>query len=184
MPAAIIPVTGTFLNADGTAATGTVTFKLSKPFANGGVIYHLMSFDATLDGSGHISQNLAANDGAASPSGTTYMVTEDIDDAPNREYSISVPQLGAPQNITGVTEANPAIVTVPNHGYANADTVIVAGVLGAIQANGVWDITVIDANTFSIPVHVTAPYTSGGTSAIYVDLSVLMPNSAPGIGGS
>jgi len=184
MSAAIVPVTGTFLNADGTAAAGTVTFKLSQPFANGGVIYHMMSFTATLDGSGHFSQNLAANDGIASPSGTFYSVTEKIDNAPEREYVIQAPQLAAPQNITGVSTANPGVVTVPNHGYVTGDTVTIASVGGATQANGTWDITVLTVNTFSIPVDVTGTYTSGGTSAIFADLSILMPNSAPGIGGS
>ncbi len=184
MAASLVTVTGTFLNADGTAAGGTVSFRLSAPFSNGGSIYPLKTFQATLAGTGQISQVLAANDGAATPSGTYYNVLEQLTDVPEREYQIVVPTLGALQSVTGVADASPGVVTVPNHGFSTGDTVIITGVLGATQANGIWDVTVIDQNTFSIPTDVTGVYTSGGTVGLWVDLSILMPNTSPGIGGS
>jgi hypothetical protein len=66
--------------------------------------------------------------------------------------------------ITGITTANPGVVTttVP-HGFATGDTVTIAGVVGAPEANGTWTVTVLSDNTFSIPVNVTDTWTSGGT---------------------
>lgn len=65
--------------------------------------------------------------------------------------------------ITGVTTANPGVVTVAAHPYVVGETVLVAGVVGATQANGVWVISAKGATTFTIPVNVTGTYSSGGT---------------------
>jgi hypothetical protein len=92
MAVTIITVTARYANPDGTAASGTVKFKLSKPFANASTIYHGQTLAATLNGSGQISQSLAANDDAGTaPANTTYTVTEALVDTPEREYQISVP---------------------------------------------------------------------------------------------
>jgi hypothetical protein len=116
MAATTITVTGTYLNADGTACAGTVTFTLSEPITNSGVIYHQAPQVATLNGSGAISQILVANDDTGTtPTGSFYTVSEVLSGAPSREYSI------------------------------------------------------------------TAPHTAVGST---IDLSTLMPNTAPGIGGS
>jgi hypothetical protein len=92
MAATLITVTGTYYNVDGTAAVGTVSFKLSEPIANSNVIYHLLPKEVTLNGSGSISQLLVANDDTATtPTGSYYIVTEKITNSPSREYQIVVP---------------------------------------------------------------------------------------------
>lgn len=66
-------------------------------------------------------------------------------------------QYGATQQVVSITKANPAIVTVTGHGYASGDVVIFQGLYqsattGMQQIAGVpFTITVIDANSFSIP---------------------------------
>jgi hypothetical protein len=60
--------------------------------------------------------------------------------------------------ITGVSQAKPAVVTVPAHGYTSGEMITISGVGGVSQQglNGIngrnYIITVVDANSFSIPV--------------------------------
>lgn len=73
---------------------------------------------------------------------------------------------GGTQSITGVTQANPAVVTVTSHGLATGDRVRIKSVGGMTQLNDyTFPVTVLTANTFSIGVDSTAygAYTSGGT---------------------
>ena len=66
-------------------------------------------------------------------------------------------QYGATQQIVSITKANPAVVTVTGHGYSSGDVVLLQGLTqsattGMQQIAGVpFTITVIDANSFSIP---------------------------------
>lgn len=66
-------------------------------------------------------------------------------------------QYGASQVIGGITKADPAIVTVTAHGYTSGDVVIFSNlyetsITGMPQITGIpFTITVIDANSFSIP---------------------------------
>lgn len=77
--------------------------------------------------------------------------------------------------ISGVTTANPGVVTITAHGLTigKTYTIVITGVLGATQANGTWQATVIDANTFSIPVNVTGAYSSAGTAVVSLTLESL-----------
>lgn len=71
------------------------------------------------------------------------------------------------KNITGLTQANPGVVTAVGHGYATNDVVYITGVGGMTQVNGLrFTITVLTANTFSIGVDTSAytAYTAGGTA--------------------
>lgn len=75
--------------------------------------------------------------------------------------------------ITGATQANPVVITATAHGRATGDRVSIAGVVGMTQLNGnTYNITVIDANSYSLQSTVTGvnvdgtaftAYTSGGT---------------------
>jgi len=79
------------------------------------------------------------------------------------------------KNITGITQANPGVVTSNAHGFANDDQVYIAGVGGMTALNGRWFIVAgVTANTFTLKDQVTgaainttslAAYTSGGTVA-------------------
>lgn len=86
----------------------------------------------------------------------------------NREPSViggPTPVYGATVNISGVTTANPGVVTTSTaHNFTTGQQVVVASVGGATQANGTWAVTVVDATHFSVPVNVTGTYSSGGTA--------------------
>jgi len=66
-------------------------------------------------------------------------------------------QYGASQVVGGITKADPAVVTVTAHGYTSGDVVIFQNLYetattGMPQIAGIpFTITVIDANSFSIP---------------------------------
>lgn len=77
-------------------------------------------------------------------------------------------------NITGITQANPAVVTATSHGYSNGDQVYISGVSGMTEVNGKWyKIANQTTNTFELTTQETGSnvdssgytaYSSGGTS--------------------
>lgn len=77
----------------------------------------------------------------------------------------------ASQNVTAITKANPAVVTIVGHGLTTGDEVKISGVAGMTEVNG-WNfvITVLGVDTFSLSyksgVAVNSSsfgaYTSGG----------------------
>lgn len=73
---------------------------------------------------------------------------------------------GSPVAITDVTddEVTPIVVTSVGHGLITGDEVLIEGVLGNTAANGVWIITWLSANTFSLDGSLgNGDYISGGT---------------------
>jgi hypothetical protein len=75
-----------------------------------------------------------------------------------------------PFNITGITQANPAVVTAPGHTLENGQAIAIANVQGMIQANTnpimVWTVAGISGDTFQLAgIDSTGwgAYTSGGT---------------------
>lgn len=88
---------------------------------------------------------------------------------------------GDARTITGVTTANPGVVHCVAHGYQIGQSVTIAGVAGATQANGTFIISNVgDADHFTIPANVTGTYSSGGTAraqtAPYPTLTTLSTN--------
>jgi hypothetical protein len=86
---------------------------------------------------------------------------------------------GATKVVTGITAANPAVVTSVAHGLTTGNSVKLSGVSGMTQINDQFsEITVLTADTFSlnwINSSAYSAYTSGGTatvgtSATYVDI--------------
>ena len=75
----------------------------------------------------------------------------------------------ASKNITGITQANPAVVTVSSHGYSNGDDVWINGVVGMTQVNGRrFRIANTTTNTFELQGVSSTGYTayaSAGTAA-------------------
>lgn len=75
---------------------------------------------------------------------------------------------GAARNITGITRANPGVVTSAGHGFSNGDTVFIAGVSGMTQVNNrVFNVANATANTFQLQGVNTSSYgtySSGGTA--------------------
>lgn len=91
----------------------------------------------------------------------------------------------APTTISGITKANPAVITDTAHGYSNGDWIFIQGVGGMTNFNGLtWIVTNRAANTYQLTdlfgnvVNSTSfpAYTSGGTaSRIY---TVVAPYAA------
>lgn len=103
-------------------------------------------------------------------------------------------QLSGPaKSITGATQANPVVVTCPNHGFINGQDIKIVGVAGMTNLNGnVYVATLIDKDRFSLGVDGTAygAYTSGGSAQAYdksdyllVALNDLSGNLSGGVGG-
>jgi hypothetical protein len=76
--------------------------------------------------------------------------------------------------ITGISKANPGVVTDTAHGYSNGDLIILAGIVGMTQLNQRFGlVTAATTNTytltdmFGVPIDTTGygAYVSGGTSA-------------------
>lgn len=83
------------------------------------------------------------------------------------EVSLGITCVAASKTITGITQANPAVVPVAAHGYITGDVVTAASVVGMTQVNDcTFAVTVIDANTVSLDgtdSSAFTAYTSGGT---------------------
>ena len=88
-----------------------------------------------------------------------------------RFYKDNGAVLEANKTITGITQANPGVVSSTAHGYSNGDTVVITGVVGMTQVNGKrFKVASVAANTFQLQdidgnnVNTTSytAYTSGG----------------------
>lgn len=83
---------------------------------------------------------------------------------------------GSGQAITGISNANPAVVTRTGHGFVDGEVVKHAGIVGMTELNGrPCVVNAIDANTYSLyDVDSTnyAAYVSGGT----VSKAVMSPS--------
>lgn len=90
-------ITHSFLNADGTTASGRVTFNLSSRITNGTTTVVPVEVAAQLDASGAISVALVANDDAGTaPAGSTWRCTLRILGISEEEsYAITVPSAGS-----------------------------------------------------------------------------------------
>jgi hypothetical protein len=75
------------------------------------------------------------------------------------------PDLSPSDTITNITAANPTVITATSHGLTNLDQVLIIGSNSTPNIDGLYTATVIDANTFSIPVHVTVAGTTGSIRA-------------------
>lgn len=77
--------------------------------------------------------------------------------------------LESAQNITGITQASPAEVSIAGHGYSTGDEVFIEGVGGMTRLNGRWfTITSTGTGTFTLDGEDSTgydAYTSGGTAA-------------------
>lgn len=101
--------------------------------------------------------------------------------------------LEAAKNITGVTNANPGVVTSNAHGFSNGDEILIDGIVGAAgltaQLNGKYFLVAgAAANTFTlttidgVPINTTSSgaYSSGGTaSRVYEITTPYQTNDLP-----
>jgi hypothetical protein len=107
-----------------------------------------------------------------------YMI--EMGDSYFRFYKDNGAIVESSQNITGITQANPAVVTVTGHGYSNGDEVYIDAVVGMTEVNGKYfRVANVTANTFEIQdidlndIDSTAysAYTSGGTASRVYEVS-------------
>jgi hypothetical protein len=83
--------------------------------------------------------------------------------------------LQATKTLTAATNATPIAITITGHGYSTGDTVVVTGVGGNTAANGTWEITVTDANTFTLDGSAgNGNRTSGGTARLRNNTRVML----------
>ena len=77
------------------------------------------------------------------------------------------------KTITGITQANPGVVTATAHGFSNGDEIYLSGIGGMTEMNGtVQTITNVTTDTFEIVDTTTyTAYTSGGTADKHVQTS-------------
>ena len=69
-----------------------------------------------------------------------------------------------PVAITGASNASPIVISSAAHGLSTGDAISVSGVAGNTAANGVFTVTKVDDNSFSLNGTTgNAAYTSGGT---------------------
>jgi hypothetical protein len=68
------------------------------------------------------------------------------------------------KSIVANTAANPSVVTVLNHGLVNGDLVYIIGSNSDLSIDGAYSVTVIDGDSFSVPVNVTV---AGSTGEIF-----------------
>ena len=67
-------------------------------------------------------------------------------------------------SITAASNTTPIVITAPSHGLTDGVAIQVSGVAGNTGANGLWKITRVNANQFSLDNSVgSGAYTSGGT---------------------
>ncbi len=72
------------------------------------------------------------------------------------------PSLNTIKSITSNTATNPTIITSTSHGLISGQTIIISGSNSTPSIDGTYIVTVVSANTFSIPVSVSVAGTSGG----------------------
>jgi hypothetical protein len=70
--------------------------------------------------------------------------------------------LQATKTLSTSTNATPIAMTCTAHGYSTGDTVVITGHVTNTNANGTWEITVIDSNTFTLNGSVGNGTGSGG----------------------
>ncbi len=68
---------------------------------------------------------------------------------------------GGAKTITANSLANPTVVSATAHGFETGDTVTIAGSNSTPTIDGSRVVTVINANSFSVPVNVTVAGTAG-----------------------
>ena len=74
------------------------------------------------------------------------------------------PTLPAYKAITALSQANPTVITSATHGLTTGEEIVLADSNSVPDADGIYTVTVIDANTFSVPFNVA---TTAGTSGIW-----------------
>lgn len=85
----------------------------------------------------------------------------------------------ATYTVSNATNATPIVITAVAHSFLTGDKVYIIGVGGNTAANGVFTITKIGADTFSLDGSVgNGAFSSNGTAVIYPSADKNLPNKA------
>jgi hypothetical protein len=106
---AVVTLTGTYIDMQGNARTGSVTFTPSTPLLVDGTSSTMLGgipIAVALNSSGAFSQVLPCTSGLT-PSGWLWNVTENVSGAPPRSYSIALPSTGTVDISTLTPQAIP-----------------------------------------------------------------------------
>jgi len=69
------------------------------------------------------------------------------------------------KTITAASNASPIVITIADHSYLTGNRVLISSVTGNTNANGAWNITKVDDDTFSLDGSTgNEAYISGGTA--------------------
>lgn len=71
------------------------------------------------------------------------------------------PTLKVSKNVTSITAGNPSIINLTSHGYSTGDQIFITDTNTVPTINGIYTVTVINANSFSIPVESSVSGTTG-----------------------
>lgn len=87
-----------------------------------------------------------------------------------------------PKAITSSTSATPVVMTVTSHGYSTGDVVQIFGHTTNTAANGIYQITKVDANSFSLQnyntgANIAGNGTGGATGSVITAPKIVSPNS-------
>jgi len=97
-----------------------------------------------------------------------------------RFFNNGSPILNGGINITGITQANPGVITEPGHGYTNGSWVFLSQIVGMTQLNGnYYQVQNVTANTYTLndlfgnPVNTTTfgAYVSGGQGQLVYQIN-------------
>ena len=186
-------INGTAYTAYSSGGTAAKVYEITTPYSIDDVplIKYTQSADVMtlthnlypvyeLSRTGHISWTLAEPTFAPTQSYPTALAVT-VGSAGAATYNYKVTAIGettfeeslaglnnASLTITGITQANPAVVTVASHGLSNGDEVYISGVVGMTEVNGKRFIAAgVAANTFQLSgINSTAytAYSSAGTA--------------------
>lgn len=134
--------------------TGAPTYQLTKHYAAGALTMD-RAIRKPVSGTVAAFRNAGALTVGAAPGNIAIDTTTGI--------ITFVPD--ASKTITGITQANPGVVTATAHGYSNGDLIWLDGVGGMTQVNNLaFTIAGVTTDTFNIGVNTTAysAYTTGG----------------------
>jgi hypothetical protein len=98
----------------------------------------------------------------ADPSDSTTMTSPPVSTISTASYFNST------GTITNISAAYPTVVTDNAHGLSTGDKITIVGSDSKPSIDGTWRVTVINANTFSVPVNVTTAGTTGTWKQEYI----------------
>src|SRR6185436_277244 len=152
----ITVVTATQFRLNGSTSNGvyvnnSATWKLQIPITITTAVAHLINVGATVVITGVVG-NTDANGTwtvLTVPSGTTFAINQTS--GGNANYvSGGIITTGTTGIITDASPTTPITITSNGHGLTTGLIVKVSGVLGNEDANGTWEVTVLDQNRFNL----------------------------------